>query len=167
MGLAVMFGKYGGTDAGNSQALRRTFENAANTATPYGFAPEEGMEQVKQAAEQGLGERWALDAVRDMFAFERGTGADRGVLSEFRNRTERFGGVPDGLNTAYQGFQASGMAPAQFNEYLRAMQKTFENGITKGFARGADEIAGNLAFLSNLNGGSELWKGEQDAARLS
>ncbi|MDR0709729.1 MAG: hypothetical protein LBF77_06660 [Spirochaetaceae bacterium] len=47
------------------------------------------------------------------------------------------------------------------------MRKTFEEGITKGFAHGADEIAGNLAFLSNLNGGSELWKGEQGAARLS
>jgi hypothetical protein len=47
------------------------------------------------------------------------------------------------------------------------MQKTFEEGISKGFVRGADEIAGNLSFLSNLNGKSELWKGEQGAARLS
>jgi hypothetical protein len=46
------------------------------------------------------------------------------------------------------------------------MQKTFEEGISKGFVRGADEIAGNLSFLSNLNGGSGLWKGEQGAARL-
>jgi hypothetical protein len=125
------------------------------------------MEQVKQAAYQGLNERQALGAARDVFAFERGTGADKGVLAEFRSRTERFGGVSDGLNTAWRGSQASGMSPAQFNEYLRSMQKTFEDGISKGFVRGADEIAGNFSFLSDLNGGSELWKGEQGANRLS
>ncbi|MDR1073933.1 MAG: hypothetical protein LBL45_09720, partial [Treponema sp.] len=166
MELTALLGKYGGSDAANTKALRRTFEIAANTATEYGYSPEEGMEQVKQAAYQGLNEGQALEAARDVFAFERGTGADRGALSEFRSRTERFG-VPGGLNTAYQGLQASGMAPAQFNEFLRAMQKSFEDGISKGFVRGADEIAGNLSFLSNLNGGSELWKGEQGANRLS
>jgi hypothetical protein len=166
MELTAMFGKYGGTDTENSNAIRRTFENAANTATEYGYSPEEGMEQVKQAAYQGLNEGQALEAARDVFAFERGTGADRGTLSEFRNRTERFG-ISDGLNTAWQGNQASGMNPAQFNEFLRSMQKSFEDGISKGFVRGIDEIAGNLSFLANLNGDSELWKGEQGANRLS
>ncbi|MDR0709730.1 MAG: hypothetical protein LBF77_06665 [Spirochaetaceae bacterium] len=90
MGLTTMFGKYDGTDAGNSQALCLTFENAANTATRYGFSPEEGMEQVRQAVEQGLCERRTLDAARDVFVFKRGTGTDGGVLSEFRNLTERF-----------------------------------------------------------------------------
>jgi hypothetical protein len=33
--------------------------------------------------------------------------------------------------------------------------------------RGSSEIAGNFAFLSDLNGGSELWKGEQGANRLA
>jgi hypothetical protein len=166
MELTAIFGKYGGTDTENSKAIRRTFENAANTATEYGYSPEEGMEQVKQAAYQGLNEGQALEAARDVFAFERGTGADRGTLSEFRNRTERFG-ISDGLNTAWQGNQASGMNPAQFNEFLRSMQKSFEDGISKGFVRGADEIAGNLSFLSGLNGGSDLWKGDQGANRLS
>jgi hypothetical protein len=167
MELTALLGKYGGTDAENTKAIRRTFENAANTATGYGYSPEEGMEQVKQAAYQGLNEGQALKAARDVFAFERGTGADRGVLAEYRTRMERFGGESNGLNTAYQGLQASGMAPAQFNEFLRSMQRTFEDGISKGFVRGADEIAGNLSFLSNLNSDSELWKGEQGANRLS
>jgi hypothetical protein len=166
MELTGLLGKYGGTKEGNTWNIRRTYENAANTATEYGFSPEEGMEQVKQAAYQGLNEGQALDAARDVFAFERGTGADRGVLSEFRYRTGRFG-IADGLNTAWQGNQASGMAPGQFNEFLRSMQKTFEDGISKGFVRGADEIAGNLSFLSDLNGGSELWKGELGANRLA
>jgi hypothetical protein len=167
MELTGVLGKYGAfPPEENSRILRRTWENAANTATEYGYSPEEGVEQVKLAAGQGLDERQALDAARDVFAFERGTGADRGALSEFRNRTERFG-IADGLNTAWQGNQASGMAPGQFNEFLRSMQKTFEDGISKGFVRGADEIAGNLSFLSGLNGGSELWKGEQGANRLS
>jgi hypothetical protein len=166
MELTGLLGKYGGTAEENSRTIRHTWENAANTATEYGFSPEEGIEQVKQATQQGLGERQALDAARDVFAFERGTGADRGVLAEFRNRTERFG-IADSLNTAWQGNQASGMAPGQFNEFLRSMQKTFEDGIRKGFVRGADEIAGNLSFLSGLNGDSELWKGELGANRLA
>jgi hypothetical protein len=167
MELTALLGKYGGTDAENTKAIRRTFENAANTATGYGYSPEEGMEQVKQAAYQGLNEGQALKAARDVFAFERGTGADRGVLAEYRTRTERFGGESNGLNTAYQGLQASGMAPAQFNEFLRAMQRTFEDGISKGFVRGSKEISETLTFLSDLNNGSELWKGEQGANRLS
>jgi hypothetical protein len=167
MELAGLLGKYGAyPPEENSRILRRAWENAANTATEYGYSPEEGVEQVKQAAGQGLNERQALRAARDVFAFERGTGADRGALSEFRNRTERFG-IAGGLNTAWQGSQASGMAPGQFNEFLRSMQRTFEDGISKGFVRGAGEIAGSFAFLSDLNGGSELWKGEQGAARLS
>ena len=166
MRLTGMLGGYGGTPEENSLSIRRTFENAAKTAAGYGFSQEEGVEQVKQAAQQGLDERQALDAARDVFAFERRTGADRGVLAEFRNRTERFG-IADGLNTAGQGRQASGMAPGQFNEFLRSMQRTFEDGISKGFVRGAGEIAGNLSFLSDLNGGSELWKGEQGANRLA
>jgi hypothetical protein len=166
MELTGLLGNYGGTAEENSRTMRHTWENAANTATEYGFSPEEGVEQVKQVAQQGLNERQALDAARDVFAFERGTGADRGVLAEFRNRTERFG-IADGLNTAWQGNQASGMAPGQFNEFLRSMQKTFEDGISKGFVRGADEIAGNLSFLSGLNGDSELWKGELGANRLA
>jgi hypothetical protein len=167
MGLTALLGKYGGTDAENTRVLRNTWEYAANTATGYGFSPEEGVEQVKQAAYQGLNEGQALDAARDVFAFERGTGADRGALAEFRSRTERFTGASDGLNKAWQGNQASGMATAQFNEFLRSMQRTFEDGISKGFVRGAGEIAGNFAFLADLNGGSKLWKGEQGAARLS
>ncbi|MDR2193466.1 MAG: hypothetical protein LBP19_03230 [Treponema sp.] len=167
MELTALLGKYGGSKEENTQSIRRTFENAANTATEYGFSPEEGVEQVKQAAAQGLNETRALDSARDVFAFERGTGADRGVLSEFRNRTERFG-IADGLNAAWQGSQAVfGMNPAQFNEYLRATQNTFEDGISKGFVRGAGEIAGTFSFLSDLGGGSELWKGEQGANRLS
>jgi hypothetical protein len=166
MELTALLGKYGGTSAENTRVLRNTWENAVNTATEYGFSPEEGVEQVKQMAYQGLNEKQSLAGSRDVFAFERGTGADRGALAEFRSRTERFGGGTDGLNKAWQGNQASGMAPAQFNEFLRAMQRTFEDGISKGFVRGAGEIAGNLSFLSDLNGGSELWKGEQGAARL-
>lgn len=116
MELTGLLGKYGGTEEENTRSVRRTFENAANTATEYGFLPEEGMAQVKQAAQQGLNERQALDAARDVFNFERGTGADRGVLAEFRNRTGRFG-IADGLNTAWQGRQASGMAPASLTSF--------------------------------------------------
>jgi hypothetical protein len=55
------------------------------------------------------------------------------------------------------------MSTGQFNEFLRSMQRVFEDGISKGFVRGGQEIAGNLAYLAELGGGSELYKGEAGA----
>jgi hypothetical protein len=99
---------------------------------------------------------------------ERGTGADRGTLTEFATKAGRFGATDgDALGWAWRGNQVSGMAAGQYNEFLRSMQRIFEDGISKGFVKGSKEIAGNLTFLADLNGRSELWKGEQGEKRLS
>jgi hypothetical protein len=42
MELTGLLGKYGGTAEKNSRTMRHIWENAANTATEYGFSPEEG-----------------------------------------------------------------------------------------------------------------------------
>jgi hypothetical protein len=47
------------------------------------------------------------------------------------------------------------------------MQKTFEDGISKGFVRGGQEIAGNLSYLSALTDENPLYQGEQGAQVLS
>jgi hypothetical protein len=41
------------------------------------------------------------------------------------------------------------------------------DGIAKGFVRSTEEIAGNMAMLYRLSGGSPLWQGEQGAQRLN
>jgi hypothetical protein len=166
MELTALLGKYGGIPEQNTRNIRDTFSNAAGAAAEFGFSAEEGIEAVKQGAAQGLSEQDAIAAAKNVFAFERGIGADRQLALEFETRSRRFG-MEDAMGWAYRGSQASGMAPGQFNEFLRSMQRVFEDGISKGFVRGTQEMAGNMAFLSDLNNGSELWKGEQGAQRLS
>jgi hypothetical protein len=58
------------------------------------------------------------------------------------------------------------MGKGQFDEFLTSMQRIMEDGIEKGFVRGANEIAGNMSMLSKLSGGNALWTGEQGAKRL-
>jgi hypothetical protein len=168
MELNAVLGKYGGSRKQNTRNLRASFDSAANAANAFGFSAEEGVEAVKQGATQGLSEQDAIAAAKKVFAFERGTGADRQALTEYETRAGRFGAADgNALGWAWRGNQASGMAPAQFSEYLRSTQRIFEDGINKGFVRGSKEIAGNLTFLSTLTGKNELWKGEQGANRLS
>jgi hypothetical protein len=58
------------------------------------------------------------------------------------------------------------MSPGQYNEYLRAMQRVMEDGISKGFLRSSDQVAQNLTMLSQMTGNSPLWQGENGARRL-
>jgi hypothetical protein len=76
-------------------------------------------------------------------------------------------GAGDALGVGWAGMQASGMKEGQYGEYLRAMQRVMEEGISKGFSKSAKEIAGDLTFIQGLGGGSELWKGERGQQRLS
>ncbi|GMO51970.1 MAG: hypothetical protein Pg6C_17120 [Treponemataceae bacterium] len=168
MELAGLLGRYGRgetreeIEANNTRAIRDSFSAAAGAANEYGYSAQEGMEAVKQGARQGLGEGDAVAAAKKAFAFERGTGADRDALLELETRGRRFG-MDNMIGAAWQGNQASGMSTGQFNEFLRSMQRVFEDGISKGFVRGANEIAGNLTYLAELSGGSALYKGEEGA----
>jgi hypothetical protein len=166
MELAGLLGRYGGSEGENTRAIRDTFARSAAAANEYGYSAGEGMEAVKQGAAQGLGEGEAITAAKKAFAFERGTGADRNALLELETRGRRFG-MDNMIGAAWQGSQASGMAPGQFNEFLRSMQRVFEDGISKGFVRGGQEIAGNLAYLSGMSGGNPLYQGERGAQVLS
>jgi hypothetical protein len=169
MELAGLLGRYGRGETqkeieeNNTSAIRAVFSNAARAANAYGYSAGEGMEAVKQGARQGLGEGEALAAAKTAFAFERGTGADRNTLLELETRGRRFG-MDNMIGAAWRGNQASGMSTGQFNEFLRSMQRVFEDGISKGFARGANEIAGNFVYLARLSGGNELYKGEEGAS---
>jgi hypothetical protein len=165
MNITALLGKYGGSADENTRAIRDSFAKAASAANEFGYSAEEGMEAIRQGALQGLGEGKSIEAAKDVFAFERGTGADRGALLELQTRAARFGDN-DAVSNAWRGNQASGMAPGQFNEFLRATQRVFEDGISKGFVRGTQEIAGNLTYLSVLSGDNELYKGERGAQVL-
>jgi hypothetical protein len=151
---------------GSPNEIREAFKTAADAAAAFGYSAEEGMDAMKQAAQQGLGGTEAKEAARQVFDYERRTGADRGTLMGISTMSARYG-MGDALGEGWAGLQASVMKPGQYNEYLRAMQRVMEDGISKGFSKSAKEIAGDLTFLKQLSGGSELWKGEQGQKRLS
>ena len=130
MELNALLGKNGGTAAENTRNIRGTFSNAAGAAAEFGFSAGEGIDAVKQGAGQGLSEQDAIAAAKNVFAYERGIGADRQLALEFETRSKRFG-MEDAMGWAYRGSQASGMAPGQFNEFLRSIQRIFEDGRIK------------------------------------
>jgi hypothetical protein len=76
-------------------------------------------------------------------------------------------GAGDALRAGWAGLQASGMSTGQHNEYLRAIQRTLEDGIKKGFVQSSDQVVENLTMLANMAGNDPTWQGENGAKRLS
>jgi hypothetical protein len=165
MNMNAMLKDVSGSLAENTKNIRDSFNRAAKAANEFGYSMEEGMEVVQDMARHGLGEK-SVAAAERVFRYERSTGADRNVLMQAEGRFSRFGGG-DALQYGYAGTFASGMQKGQYTEFLRAMQQIFEDGISKGFVKGAKEIAGDMSFFSKLTGGSEFWKGEQGAKRIA
>jgi hypothetical protein len=151
---------------GSVNDVRGAFKMAAGAAAEFGYSAEEGMDAMKQAAMQGLGGEEAADLTGRVFDYERRTGADRGTLLGISATTARYN-AGDALGTGWAGLQASGMKPGQYNEYLRAMQRVMEDGISKGFVRSSEQVARNLTMLSQMTGNNPLWQGENGARRLS
>lgn len=165
MELAALQGRAGG----GSEALRAAFKQAADAAAAFGFSAEEGMEAMKYAARQGLDSAAAAGLTRNVFDWERRTGANRGTLLGITAMSERFGGGAhdEVLQAGWRGLKASGMGSGQFDEYLRAMKSVMADGINRGVMKSAEDVSRNMAFLSNISGNNPLWQGEQGARRLN
>jgi hypothetical protein len=150
---------------GDPKYIREAFQEAADAAAKFGYSAEEGADAIKQSLQQGLGKNEAITTAEQIFQYERSTGADRGTLSSVSNMAARYG-AGDALKAGWGGLGASGMSTGQYNEYLRALQRVMEDGISKGFSKSADQVATNLTMLSQMTGNSPLWQGENGARRL-
>ena len=150
--------------SGDPKFIRKAFGIAADAAAEFGYSAEEGMEAMKQAIQQGRSIEEAREVTERVFRYERSTGADRGTLSSAANIEARYK-TGDILSAGWAGLQASGLDKGLFSEFLRGMQRVIEDGISKGFVRSADEVAHNLAMLSQMTG-SPVWQGEQGINRL-
>ena len=161
MGLAELMGMEG------PKKVKDAFNIAAEAAAKFGYSAEEGMDAMKKAAMQGLSKEDARKATEQVFDYERNTGADRGTLLSASLMASRYK-MGNMLSAGWAGLKASGMMEkGQYGEFLQAMQKVIENGISKGFILSSEQVAQNLAMLSQIGRGSELWKGENGARRLS
>jgi hypothetical protein len=151
---------------GDPADVKNAFEIAANAAEKFGYSAEDGAAAIKAAAQQGIDVDEATRLSQQIFEHERATGADRGTMTSLAMMSERYGGG-NALDIGFAGLQASGMKQGQYTEYLRAMQRVMEDGISKGFIRSSDQVAHNLTMLSQLTGNSPFWQGENGARRLS
>jgi hypothetical protein len=143
--------------------VRGSFTQAASAAARYGYSAEEGMATWKDVARLGVTGSAAGETVKSIFQWERGTGADRGTLTQAAGMTERYG-AGDALRAGWHGLQASGMSTGQFSEYLRAMQRVMEDGISKGFVRSSEEVSQKLAWMAQIGGSA--WSGEAGAQKF-
>jgi hypothetical protein len=150
---------------GSANDVREAFKTAADSAAKFGYSAEEGMDALKQTAQQGLSGGDAVAVTERAFDFERRTGADRGTLLGISSMSARYG-AGDALGAGWAGLQASGMKAGQYNEYLRAMQRVMEDGISKGFVRSSDQVVSSLTMLAQMTGKNPLWQGENGARRL-
>ncbi|MDR1232144.1 MAG: hypothetical protein LBK61_12195, partial [Spirochaetaceae bacterium] len=76
---------------GSANDVREAFKTAADSAARFGYSAEEGMDAMKQAAQQGLSGEDAAAVTEQVFDFERRTGADRGTLLGLSTMSARYG----------------------------------------------------------------------------
>jgi hypothetical protein len=151
----------------NSRLALDWHSRASDMSYGTGKTTEELMQAAQNRAAYGdLSGEQALAGGRQDIMWERYTGANLANIQRMSGLALRYGGDTDAVQTAFAGLQSSGMGKGRFDEFLTSMQRIMEDGIEKGFVRGADEIAGNMSLLSKLSGGNPLWTGEQGANRL-
>jgi hypothetical protein len=141
---------------------------AKDAARGTGIETDAFIQALKQSGGYGIrGETQAMNMLRTQALWSRFTGADLSTIQKYAGQAYRFGGETNATATAYSGLMAQGMGKGQMTEFLNAMQRIMEESISKGFIKGSEEIAGNMAMLYKLSGGSRLWQGEQGAQRYS
>lgn len=168
MDMTAMLKNNAGTAEEGSQKIRQAFDFAAKAANEFGFSAEEGVKVVTDLARYGrTDENGVYESENKVLKYARTTGASIGALTKYEGSMLRYGGGSNSLGLAYGGTLASGLQKGQFEEFLTSVERIFQEGISKGFVKGAQEITSDLTFLSKLSGGNDLWKGEQGAQRYS
>ena len=167
MELTAVLGGLTGDYRKNSEAFQESFNRAGSAASRFGYKLEEGMATVEQLGKLGVTGRnlAAYGAASRVFEFERGTGANRESLMQAEGYAGRYGLGHNALGYALGGTKAQGLETAQFQEYLNASLRIFEEGLSRGVIKGFGEITRTQNFIALLGNGSPLWKGEQGLQR--
>ncbi len=167
MELTAVLGGLTGDYRKNSEAFQESFNRAGSAASRFGYKLEEGMSAVGQLGKLGVTGRnlAAYGAASRVFEFERGTGANRESLIQAEGYAGRYGLGHNALGYALGGTKAQGLETAQFQEYLNASLRIFEEGLSRGVIKGFGEITRTQNFIALLGNGSPLWKGEQGLQR--
>lgn len=174
--MPTVMGTYGALTSGlgensaktNSQNMREMFSkvNDRRWADNVKFKNDDYMNTMQQLSQFGYSNYdSALNDASNILRFENAGMGSRSQLLSIQGIAARFG-LSNALNSAYAGLEQSGMMKGQFDEFLSSMEDILESGISKGFVKGADEIATDMTMLEKLSGGSKLWQGQYGAANL-
>ncbi len=164
MKLAATLNMMDGTYTGNSKAFQLALDMAGSSATKFGYSMQDGIAVMTDMGKYGMTKDQAMGSASRIFEYERGTSADRGILSQAEGLSKRYK-TGDALGYAYGGTFASGLNSGQFQEYLTATLRIFEEGLSKGVVKGFGEITRVQNFIASIAPGNPLWQGEQGYAR--
>lgn len=109
----------------------------------------------------------AMKKTQDDIKWANYTNGNLDLIQQITGMSSRYGMQGNAMQQAYAGVRATGLAKGQTDEFLNSMLRVMQEGISKGFVLGADEIAGNMSMLYKLSGNNEMWQGENGASKLS
>jgi hypothetical protein len=163
MGLAASLGRLG-DDAGKNHAVfQEVFARATDRRVLHGYSLEEGIALANQLSKSGMAADNVIGGEEQVFRYQRMTDADRGTLAQAVGLAGRYRGNENVLGYAYGGVKESGMQHGQYQEYLNATLRIFEEGLSKGVVKGFAEITRAQNMLAMIG---DTWKGEQGAQRI-
>ena len=164
MDLAAVLGMIGNDARKNSAAFSEALNMSASKAIKYGYSIEEGIKVTTDLGRMGVKKANVYGAEEDVFRFARPTGADIGSLTQAKGLAQRYDPKSEVLALAYGGTLASGMEKGQYQEYLSATLRIFEEGLSRGVVKGFGEITRTQNALATIG---TAWKGELGAQRYS
>jgi hypothetical protein len=159
MALAASLGELSNDAHKNSLAFKDVFARATDSNTLHGYTNEEGLALADRLGKMGLGgSEEVFQAEERIFRWQRETGADRETLAQAVGAAGRYRGGEDVLGYAAGGLKESGMRAGQYQEYLNATLRIFEDGLSRGVVKGFDQITRTQNMLAQIGA---VWQGEQ------
>jgi len=162
MGLAASLGELGDDAKKNSAAFKEVFSRATDSNVLHGYKNEEGLQLANELSKMGVRSKNVYQAESQVFGYQRATDADRGLLSRAVGYSQRYRAGENVLGYAYGGLKESGMQSGQYQEYLNATLRVFEEGLSKGVVKGFAEITRTQNMLAQIG---DAWKGEAGMER--
>jgi hypothetical protein len=163
MGLAAAMGRLGDDAKKPHGDFQEVFAQATDRRVLHGYKLEEGISLANQLSKTGMDADNVIGGEEQVFRYQRLTDADRGDLSRAVGYAGRYRNNENVLGYVFGGVNESGMQYGQYQEYLNATLRIFEEGLSKGVVKGFAEITRAQNMLSFLG---ETWKGEQGAQRI-
>lgn len=157
----------GGTWEENSEKTTEILKEGTQLAEGTGLSTADFLALAAQQSRYGANSSTdAMQQAMDVAVWAQATGTDARAIQEFLGTARRYGDNSDVLGYASQARQAAGLAKAQSEEFLNALQSVIEAGIANGYIKSAEDVSKTMVMVARLSDNNPLWQGEQGARRL-